>query len=209
VKEVKIQGNLVNVLRELYNYRVKGEHVYCMYEGIRLESDSISGEVSSIAISMMSKEEFESLPEKDQDEVLEKMISKNREMFGTSPITKDLVVNGLKYICEHQKESQFEIVKGLLEMGCNFSYKDIDIALIHKSEMERKANNPMELTWICQGANKIISVMSTVSIYDYILKFELETDGKNSMYDLVRKLTGEDYYCYDYVMNMIGEKKRR
>jgi len=202
MKEVFIKGSLDYIIRKLYEYRKNGEHVFCMYEGIRLDSDSISSEASMIASSSVSEEDYDNLSEKEQEEILEKMLKENREKYGASPITKDLVVSGLKYISEHQNESQYDMVKGLLELGCNFDFMEI-----HKYDLDDR--NDQDLKKISEGASIIYSVLAYPALFETVTKVELEWSGDLSVYGLIRKLTGEDYYTRDYVMNMLSGQKRR
>ena len=45
--------------------------------------------------------------------------------YNLHPITQELVVKGLKFIAEHKELTQEELVDGLLELGCNFTFSDL------------------------------------------------------------------------------------
>jgi hypothetical protein len=49
----------------------------------------------------------------------------------------DLVIKGLKFIAEHPEMEQEKLVDGLLNLGCNFTFSDIDEQFPEKEQSLR------------------------------------------------------------------------
>lgn len=105
------------------------------------------------------------------------------------------VVSGLKFIAEHQSMSQEELIEGLLELGCDFSLKDIkqqfptEIALL---EGIRKGD-------VACGASIIVNARDNEFGRAYCDDRFLSVDDEDSIYNFIRVATGDETYTKEYV----------
>ena len=197
MKEVKLEGDLGSILRQLYEYRMKGEHVYCVYEGIRFESDSITRDAIVHVSPELSEKEFMKLDRDERDAYYKKLIEYDRLVNGVRPITDSLIIEGIKFICENRNLSHNELTLALLKMGCNFNFEDIS---------KLPNNNPNKLLFagiangdICCGANVIANVISSDFGRAYAEDAFLQNDGDTSLYNYVRVTTGDKSYTKELI----------
>ncbi len=144
----------------------------------------------------------------------------DRKEKGVSPITMDLVIKGLKFIAEHPEMEQEKLVDGLLALGCNFTFSDIDEQFPEKEPIREGVKKGT----LRSGALLIANAKSVQS-RKYVNELYLNHDDENygSIYSYIRKVTGdetytrdrisalthdeEDGYIYSYIGLITGEKE--
>jgi hypothetical protein len=108
-------------------------------------------------------------------------------------ITMPTVIEGLKFIAENQTLSQEELIKGLLDLGCNFTLEDIkkqfpDSGLLFEG---------MKKGEVACGASVIANVRDTEYGRAYCNDRFLSLDDETSIYHFVRIVTGDPNYTKD------------
>ena len=105
-------------------------------------------------------------------------------------ITNSIVINGLKFITENQTLTQEELIKGLLELGCNFTHEDIkkqfacDIGLY----------DGLKKGDIACGASVIAHMRDSEFIREDLTEKLLSYDDEMSIYHFIRIATGDPNY---------------
>ncbi len=121
-------------------------------------------------------------------------IKKSRDK-GNTIITRDMVINGLKFIVENRSIEHIELVDGLLKLNCNFSMDDIDKQFKNMESIDKITME--DGIGIC--ARLIAAVRDSELSRRYIDGRFLHEDNKGSMYNIIRILTGDDGYTKEYV----------
>ena len=206
-KEIKISAgtSLEEAINKLLEAKANGEHVYCDFNGHMLHSDTVSMEETYKEILGKTKEEIDAdnkeyaeryEREKAARDMIEQAyadrVAADREKTGERPITEELVVEGLKYIVANQSLSQDELIDGLLELGCNFSFEDIrkqypDVVNINVAEGMRKGD-------VGTGASVVANMRDNEYGRNYGTDVFLLKDNDQSIYAFIRKVTGDESY---------------
>ncbi len=205
--EINPGEELESAVHTLLEAKARGEHVYCDFNGHELHSDSVTMDSAYIEVLGCTKAEWDQ-KEKEMHENFEKeeKARKNREegyvekaksnrKGEEKAITLEEVVSGLKFIAEHQSMSQEELIEGLLELGCDFSLKDIkqqfptEIALL---EGMKKGD-------VACGASIIVNVRDNEFGRAYCDDRFLSVDDEDSLYNFIRVATGDETYTKEYV----------
>lgn len=117
-------------------------------------------------------------------------------------ITMDNVVAGLKFIAEHPKMEQNQLIDELIALGCNFSFEDIN-----KQFPEEVLQFPgMKDGHLGCGASVIANCMRSEDGRLYAKDRFLSVDDEYSVYAFIRKVTGDNFYTKEYVDSLINEK---
>ena len=141
----------------------------------------------------LNEDEFQELSQKNQElqmlQAIEnrkkyaEMVGIHRKDKGVTPITPDLIVNSLKYIAQNPFSSQEDLVKGLLDLGCNFYGTDI-----LKTFDDR-------LNYILfNAANIIVDIRDSELAREVYAKRFLTEDTYNSIFQLIRYITHDESY---------------
>jgi hypothetical protein len=108
-------------------------------------------------------------------------------------ITMPLVIEGLKFIAENQTLSQEELVKGLLDLGCNFTVEDI-----RKQFPDRVSLfEGMKKCDICCGASVIVNMRDSERSRLRGNEWFLASDNETSIYNFIRIVTDDPNYTKD------------
>ena len=220
-KEIKIVAGtkLENVVNILLAYKENGYHVYCEFNGHRLYSDTVTMESAYLEICGKTKEQVI----EDQNKAMEKAEKRKEETKAREQryqekvlesnhgepveVTMAKVIEGLKYICEHREDSQEELIDALLELGCNFTFEDI------KRKIDKTGTEPISIFKgmstgdLIAGASVICNVRDSEFGRDYAEDRFLEKDNKESIYNFIRVVTGDENYTKASIDNKSSKQK--
>lgn len=139
--------------------KFNGESVYCEIFGHKLYSDTVNEDEAFKQITgytmkdydrlQAAKEQLEeaekmaneakeiikSIQDKAKKEALHELIMKYRNPDEKIVITFPMVIKGLKFIYQNQELNQEELTKCLLELGCTFTFEEIEEQLPDKVNM--------------------------------------------------------------------------
>ena len=94
------------------------------------------------------------------------------------------------------------IIQGLLDLGCNSYYYEASPWCDRYTEDALKAQLDLdEINNLCKGAKYVCSIISSKKDYINIQDELLKEDNEESLYALVRKITKDDSYTKDNVVN--------
>lgn len=221
MKKINIETwhNLESVVYLLLAHQADGNHVYCEFNGHRLESDNITMDSAYIEVTGKTKEEFEDeqkrMRQQWEEEEKEEKAREQRyqeivlERTNGEPqeITQEKVVEGLKFIAEHQDMEQEDLLIALLDLGCTFSLDDV------KKEVERtnatgSLFDGMRNGEMVAGASVICNVRDSEFGRSYADDRFLSLDDDISIYHYVRKVTGDENYTKENIENGTLDKGR-
>ena len=212
-------SNIESVVYDLLAAKARGEYVYAEFNGHKLYSDTVTMDSAYMEIKGCTKEEFdkkraewrESYEREEQareqrEQGYRQMVASTRIPGQDVVITMPLVIKGLKFIAENQTLSQEELIKGLLDLGCNFNYEDqkkqcpynyYDDDIIKKGE----------LSW---GASVIINVRDSEDGRARCQEIFLNKDSENSIYNYIRVVTGDQNYTKENldINEKLGGRRR-
>ena len=123
------------------------------------------------------------------------LVEKSRKNIDEVKITKEMIVNGLKFIAENPYICQEELVKGLLELGCNFTKKELKEQL-HTDALINDGVKSGDLYW---GAYIIMSMRDGAYGRKYVTRKFIRKDKPISIYNLIRFLTGDESYTFENI----------
>lgn len=192
--------------------KARKECAYCVFAGHVLHSDNVTMDSAYMEVKGCTKAEYDkTLKELHKQYWKEKRERKLREeryhekveaSRDGSPktITADLVINGLKFIAEHQSLSQEDLIDGLLELGCTFSSDDI----MQQFPTFMKFFDGIKQDDISCGASIIVSVRDSEFSRTFCNEHLLGVDNDTSIYHFIRLLTGDRMYTKEFV-DMLNE----
>lgn len=208
IMEVNPDINLDSTVYSLLAAKARGERVFCTFQNHKLYSDTVSIDSAYLEVFGYTKEEFErrvneSLEkeniEKEKIKIMEqenaKKVEESRKQ-GVEKITLSLVISGLKFIAEHQSISQEELVDGLLKLGCNFTYEDIEKQF---NTNGIKLFDGMKHGLICSGATVIANMRDYGYSRSLFADRFLSRDDDYSIYHFIRITTGDITYTKEAI----------
>lgn len=221
MKKIDISAwrNLDSVVYLLLAHKANGNHVYCEFNGHRLESDNISMDSAYIEVCGKPKDEFRSDQEKmhEQLEEEEKEERKREERYkeivferthGESrEVTQEKVIAGLKFIAEHQDMEQEDLLNALLDLGCDFSLDDVRRALENSDNKDNLFGGMAKGSMIA-GATVICNVRDSEMGRAYVDDRFLDYDSDISIYHFIRVATGDQNYTKENIENGTLNKGR-
>ena len=214
MKRIDISGwrNLDSVVQLLLAHKANGDHVYCVFNGHRLESDTVTMDSAYMKICGKTKEQFDAdqerikkqLEEEDKERkrreerykeaVLERTHGEPRE------VTQEKVIEGLKFIAEHQDMEQEELLNALLDLGCDFSLDDVKRAIGDNDENKNLFDGMSNGNMIA-GATVICNVRDSEFGRSYCDDRFLSHDSDISIYHFIRVATGDENYTKENIEN--------
>ena len=206
--ELSTKDNIESTVYTLLAAKARGEHVWCSFNGHKLFSDNVTMDSAYQEITGKTKEEFDLMIRKSnehfrnmlaesekQSQQEAKLVAESKKESYT-PITSQKVIAGLKFIAENQDVSQIELVKGLLDLGCNFTLDDIKAEL---PTTEENLFDGLSHGDIACGATVIANVrMNSVSRAFCDDNF-LSIDNNTSVYNFIRVVTGDLTYTKEKI----------
>ena len=195
--ELQPSDNLESTVYTLLAAKARKEHVYCVFNGHVFHSDTITMDSAFKEVIGITKTEYDQRKKLEEEmEEREEKARKFREVGYAEKvtITKEAVVNGLKFIAEHPSITHDELVNGLLQLGCNFTFEDI------KEQYPQPGNlaEGMKEGHLASGASVIANVRDFESGLGAAQWF-LNSDNENSIYHFIRVSTGDETYTKEYV----------
>lgn len=209
---VKDYTKLEDVVNELISHQAKGEKVYCVYRGYRLDSENITMDSAYTKVFGISKVEYDAEEKLAMDAIMENdRIRKEKEkhyqdiIFERThgeprKVTKEKVIKGLKFIAEHQDMEQEELLNSLLDLGCDFSIEDID----REKQRTGEINDiflGLTLGTTTSGAYVLVNARDSESGRSYVKEKFLSTDSDSTIYGYIRTVTGDNNYTKDNIEN--------
>ena len=110
-------------------------------------------------------------------------------------ITFFKVLYGLKFIAENQALSDEEIKNGLLDLGCDFTFEDINNVFQHEFALVPGMNHGN----LASGASVIANVKEGGVSRTFINEVFLSTDNNTSIYHFIRLVTGDNSYTKENI----------
>ena len=210
-----ISGNLEAVVYTLLAEKARGNHVYYVFNGHELHSDTVTMDSAYQEVIGCTKEEFDRRVQEERAKFDREEESRKLREQGylakveaartgeKQPITQEKVVAGLKFIAEHRDMEQEELIDGLLALGCDFSLEDI-------REQFPEAGNLFD-GMKAGKTNCGASVIANVRDSEYGRAFAedrfLSLDDDTSVYHFIRVATGDEGYTKAAVESMSTEGK--
>ena len=202
-KQITIPGGstLEEAVEMLQKAKENGEQAYCIFNGTKLHSDTITLDSAYLEVTGKTKEEHDKFikdsinnyhKEEEERKKREDDYAKKIEAAktGDNTITKEKVVDGLKFIAENQNMSQEELIDGLIDLGCTFSLDDIK----NQFPEEVSISSGMKEGSLASGATVIANARDNEFGRDIVNDYFLAEDNDQSIYHVVRVLTEDDSY---------------
>ena len=190
-KQITIPGGstLEEAVEMLQKAKENGEQAYCIFNGTKLHSDTITLDSAYLEVTGKTKEEHDKfIKDSINNYHKEEEERKKREDYYAK--TKEKVVDGLKFIAENQNMSQEELIDGLIDLGCTFSLDDIK----NQFPEEVSISSGMKEGSLASGATVIANARDNEFGRDIVNDYFLAEDNDQSIYHVVRVLTEDDSY---------------
>ena len=220
MEELKIElgDTLDTVVRRLLQANEEGKSVFCVFNGVKLYSDTVTMDSAYREVMGCTREEYIQKTKKYLEEYDKKSMAKEArekeylEKVAASRtdekkvITLEEVIDGLKFIAEHQSMSQEELIDGLLDLDCNFTLEDIKQQFPEEIQLFEGMKNGN----IACGASVIANTIDSEYGRSYCEERFLSLDDDISIYHFIRVVTGDETYTKEYVdeLNNTSEKHR-
>ena len=199
-------STIESAVYELLAAKARGEQVYGDFNGHKLYSDTVTMDSAYTEIMGCTKAEFdkrqaerrenykkEEQARKQREQGYSQMVASTRIPGQDVVITMPTVIEGLKFIAENQTLSQEELIKGLLNLGCNFTLEDIKKQFPGSGLLFEG----MKKGEIACGASVIANVRDTEYGRAYCDDRFLSVDDETSIYHFIRIVTGDPNYTKD------------
>ena len=202
--------SLDETVYRLLDAKAKGEKAWCEYKGHILYSDTVSVESAYKEVydydtksHMEDKQAFEDKIKNRRDRIDSddlKRIEKVKEaralakQNGEDKITKETVINGLKYIAEHKDIDQDELVDGLINRNCFFTFKDVQKQFQGKIVFEDGFRRGV----LSAGAYIIIVMRDSYGERKMVEQKFFSEDNDKSIYFYIRNVNNEPTYTKEY-----------
>lgn len=198
--------DLDDAVNTLLVARANGEQVYGEFNGCKLYSDTVTMDSAYIEILGCTKAEYDKSVEewrenfereeaerKQRKEKYRQMVNSTRIPGQDVVITMPVVIEGLKFIAENQTLSQEELLQGLLDLGCNFTFEDFNKQFSNNINLY----DGMKKGAISSGASVIINMRDSEQGRSYFNEEFLNLDNESSVYHFIRVATGDQTYTKD------------
>ena len=182
--EVKLNAgtSIKQAVETLLKYKAEGKQAFCSFNGHRLFSDTVTLDSAYIEITGKS-----CYTEEERKRIYRKMVFESRIPGIGVHIEMPTVIKGLKFIVENPALRHEKLVQGLIDLGCNFTYRDYYQQFVEAPEIdivEGLAKGKLET-----GADVIINARD--SEYGRAIFYE-RLQGLAKRY--IGKVTGDDSY---------------
>lgn len=204
--EFAIGSTIESAVYELLAAKARGEQVYGNFKGHKLYSDTVTMDSAYTEIMGCTKAEFdkrqaewrenykkEEQAREQREQGYSQMVVSTRIPGQDVVITMPTVIEGLKFIAENQTLSQEELIKGLLDLGCNFTLEDIKKQFPGSGLLFEG----MKKGEVACGASVIANARDSESGRAYCDDRFLSLDDETSIYHFVRIVTGDPNYTKD------------
>lgn len=114
-------------------------------------------------------------------------------------VTKKKVVTGLKFIAEHPDMDQDQLIAGLIDLWCIFTFEDI----------KKQIPNEQSESYLAIGANIFPKYIYTRTWRSHTDNNWLSEDSDESIYGIIRKLTGDKTYTKKYVDSLVKKNSAK
>ncbi len=125
-----------------------------------------------------------------------------RVLDNPRPITKEKVIEGIKYIINNRYANQQELTNGLIEIGCTFTVNDVINQLTGGDNLLEGINKGS----LSCGALVIINMRDGEAGRIFCDDVLLSYDSPHSLYHYIRILTNDENYTKD---NIDAEKRHK
>lgn len=199
-------STIESAVYELLAAKARGEQVYGDFNGHKLYSDTVTMDSAYTEIMGCTKAEFdkrqaewrenykkEEQAREQREQGYSQMVASTRIPGQDVVITMPTVIEGLKFIAENQTLSQEELIKGLLDLGCNFTLEDIKKQFPGSGLLFEG----MKKGEVACGASVITNARDSESGRAYCDDRFLSLDDETSIYHFVRIVTGDPNYTKD------------
>ena len=208
--DISDYNNLDDVVNVLLSHQTNGEKVYCVYRGYRLDSENISMDSAYKKVFGISKVEYDAEHKLAMDAIMkqDKVRKEKQEHYQDiiferthgepREVTKEKVIEGLKFIAEHQDMEQEELLNSLLDLGCDFSIEDIDREKKRAGEIDDIFLG-LSLGTTAAGAYVLVNARDSEGGRSYVKEKFLSTDSDSTIYGYIRTVTGDNNYTKDNI----------
>ena len=111
-------------------------------------------------------------------------------------ITRERVLDGLKFITENQQMSWGDLVQGLRGIGCDFTFEAVESQFPKK----KKLADGLRRGSVATGAYAIANVVESSFGWAYCLERLLSVDDDYSIYSLIRTMSGDKTYTKEVAL---------
>lgn len=204
--EFAIGSTIESAVYELLAAKARGEQVYGDFNGHKLYSDTVTMDSAYTEIMGCTKAEFdkrqaewrenykkEEQAREQREQGYSQMVASTRIPGQDVVITMPTVIEGLKFIAENQTLSQEELIKGLLDLGCNFTLEDIKKQFPGSGLLFEG----MKKGEVACGAAVIANARDSEYGRAFCDDRFLSLDDETSIYHFVRIVTGDPSYTKD------------
>lgn len=207
--------NLESAVYTLLAAKARGEHVYCVFNGYEFHSDTVTMDLAYKTVIGKTKAERDNEIKEENERVEREEIARaireqgyaqkvNEFRKEKKPITSQEVIEGLKFIAEHQSISQDELIDSLLQLGCNFTFEEIQEQFPQAVNLFEGVKNGN----IACGASIIVNARDSEFGRSFVNEKLLSVDDDSSIYHFVRVLTGDDTYTKENIDTLNNSGKR-
>lgn len=197
--------NIDEMVEMLLDYKAKGQHASCIFNGVTFDSETVTMDSAYMAITGETREgyyrkqaEYERYMKEARRRTLEseeerkaryqRLVEATRVPGEEVEIKIDTVVEGLKFIMENPGLSHEKLVLGLLMLDCNFTYEDYH-RQFDGTQQSEYVEDGLEAGELSAGADVIINVRDSEFGR---ATFKERLRGLATRY--IRKVTGDESY---------------
>lgn len=203
--EITPGDKLDEVVDMLIEADIRGEQVYVEFNGHKLYSNGITMDSAYKEVLGFTKQEFEQIQNRNQrEQKYAQMVNSTRTPGQDVIIAMPTVIEGLKFIAENKTLNQKELIKGLLDLGCNFTFEDIKKQFPNGG----KVYEGMKKGEISSGASVIANVRDSEFGREYCNENFLSLDDDTSIYHFIRTVTGDQNYTKNNLNKNYNEVDR-
>ena len=134
------------------------------------------------------------IEEKAMEQRIKTLLHQSRKLGEEVIITMPVVIEGLKFIAENQTLSQEELAQGLIDIGCNFTFEEIEQQLPKEVGFASVARGS-----ITMGATIIANVRDSYFGHSYCYERFIAADRECSIYQFIRHITGDENYTKENI----------
>lgn len=117
-------------------------------------------------------------------------------------ITKELVIEGLKFIAEHQKLSYIDMKRELYSLGCDFTLEDVEEQFMNEYN-SYPFSVGLHRGYTVTGAIIIANVTDSSNGLSVVKEKFLSTNDENSIYHFIRVATSDPTYTLSSVSKKV------
>ena len=120
-------------------------------------------------------------------------------------ITKEKVVQAMKFICEHPNLEYFDAIKGLMELGIYFDLSDVH--RVFSNAEGKQWHEALTTSYYPTGAYLVANLFEEVRNHLYTREEFFSVDKEVSAWEYIRNATQDKNYTKENIQNNAKETK--